>query len=66
MHFLVHTLPFSNAHFDLTTAQIAINCTLKYALRYTINQFQSINLFPANNSWTIMAYVIRHSYSGRA
>jgi len=28
----VHTLPFSTAQFDFTTAQIVINCTLKYAL----------------------------------
>jgi len=30
--FLVHTLPYSAAHFDLTTAQIVISCTLKCAL----------------------------------
>src|SRR6218665_4151617 len=28
----LHKLPFSTAHFNFTTAQIVINCTLKYAL----------------------------------
>ena len=32
LHFLVHTLPFSAAHFNFTAAQFVINCTLKYAL----------------------------------
>lgn len=28
----LHALPFSTAHFDFTTAQIGINCTLLYML----------------------------------
>ena len=33
MHILkLHILRFSTAHFAFTTAQIVINCTLKYAL----------------------------------
>ena len=33
LHILqLHKLPFTTAHFNITTAQIVINCTLKYAL----------------------------------
>src|SRR6218665_2408119 len=33
LHILqLHKLPFSIAHLDFTTAQIVINCTLKFAL----------------------------------
>jgi len=34
LHFLVHLLPLSSTHFHFTTAQIVINCTLKYAPVY--------------------------------
>jgi len=33
----MHTLLFSTAHFKLTTAQIVIDCTLKYAPLFRIN-----------------------------
>src|SRR6218665_3634541 len=32
VHFLVHTLHFSTAHFYFITARIVVNCTLKYAM----------------------------------
>src|SRR6218665_2451635 len=33
LHILqLHKLPFTTAHFNFTTAQFVINCTLKYAL----------------------------------
>src|SRR6218665_802320 len=37
LHILqLHKLPFTTAHFNFTTAQIVINCTLKYALPFAI------------------------------
>ena len=32
-------MPITTAHFQFTTAQISINCTLKYALVYTLSSY---------------------------
>ena len=37
----IQKLHFYTAHFDFTTAQIVINCTLKYALLWPINPVQN-------------------------
>src|SRR6218665_957116 len=39
LHILqLHKLLFATAHFNFTTAQIVINCTLKYALDTTLSK----------------------------
>jgi len=35
----LHKMTFTTAHFHVTTAQFVINCTLKYALTFTTNNF---------------------------
>jgi len=48
-----HALPsaqitFYTAHFDVTTAQIVINCTLKYALAYLTSQTMMLDQASTN------------------
>jgi len=42
----MHKLPFSTAHFDITTAQIVINCTLKYAPSHRSQGKQEFDSLP--------------------